>query len=116
MNSSSKVITTQPIFSHLDKKSKKPNTKFNLHKNSCEKCITCNSTEERCPVTCEEFGERFKIYDDHGDNGESQFGIFSLCCLPVTLTFNTIFCGSCTVYNVCRNKYANNKKSKNYLC
>lgn len=115
MNSSSKVITAQPVFSHLDKSSKPQNT-INSHKNSCEKCITCNSTAERCPTTCEQFGDLFKLRDDNTYNGQRQFGIYGCCCLPVTLPLNTLCCGSCTIYNVCRNKYANNKESKNYLC
>jgi hypothetical protein len=115
MNFSSKVITTQPVFSHLDKTSKKLHT-INSHKNSCEKCITCNSTAERCPTTCNEFGIMFMLYEDKADNGSKQFGLYSYCCLPCTLTFNTLFCGSCVIYNVCRNKCANNKESKNYLC
>ena len=115
MNSSSKVITVQPVFSHLDKKSKFPHT-INSHKNSCEKCITCNSTAERCPTTCNEFGKMFMLYEDKAYNGAKQFGLYSCCCLPFTLTFNTLFCGSCTLYNVCRNMCKNNKESKNYLC
>ena len=117
MNSSSKVITTQPIVSYLDKDKtyKSSKNEVNHHKNSCEKCVTCNSTSERCPVKCSEFGDLFKLYEDNV-NGSKKCGLYSSCCFPVTLIFNTLFCGSCTLYNVSRNKCANNKESKNYLC
>lgn len=116
MNSSSNPITTQPVFSHQDKTYKKSCTDINPHKNSCEKFCTCNSTAERCPVNCTEFGNQFKLYQDKSYNGSRKFGLYSCCCFPVTLPVNTLFCGSCTLYNVCRNKCDNNKEDKNYLC
>jgi len=119
MNTSSKIIKIQPIVSYLDKDKDKTyksskNIEINHHKNSCEKCITCNSTAERYPINCSEFFDTFKLYEDKGDNGSKQFGLYSCCCFPITLPFNTICCGSCTLYNISRNKCNNTKK--NYLC
>ena len=115
MNSS--TITTQPVFSHLDKPqpSKPPNT-INSHKNSCEKCVTCNSTAEKCPTTCSEFSNHFILNDDNDYDGNRNFGLYSCCCFPVTLPVNILICGPCTIYNICRNKCDNNEESKNYLC
>ncbi len=117
MNSSSKThISTQPIVSYLDKTSKKSNIDINPHKNSCEKFCTCNSTTDKCPVNCSEFGNTFKLYEDKSDNGTKKFGFYSFCCLPVTIVSNTLLCGPCVLYNLCRNKCDNNKESKNYIC
>jgi hypothetical protein len=118
MNSSSNPITTQPVISYLDKSSKKK-TEFdpNHHKNSCEKCITCNSTRERCPINCYKFGRTFVMDQDRPSGGSyATFGFYSFCCLPFTLIINSLFCGSCTIYNVLRNKCDHNKDDKNYLC
>ncbi len=114
MNSSSNVITVQPIVSYQDKTYK--NTQINSHKNSCEKCVTCNSIAERYPINCDEFINTFKLRDDNNYSGSKNFGFYSFCCLPVTLPINTLCCGPCALYNVCRNKCANNKENKNYLC
>ena len=115
MNSSN-TITTQPVFSHQDKLDKQPNNDINSHKNSCEKCVSCDSNKQNCPTTCQEFGDHFKLGDDNSYNGNRNFGFYSCCCFPVTLPVNTLICGPCTVYNICRNKCDNNEKSKNYLC
>lgn len=111
---SSYVITTQPVFSHQDKTS--PVNNINSHKNSCEKFCTCNSTENRWPVNCDEFCDTFKLGDDNLSNGAKQFGFYSCCCLPFTLPLNSLLCGPCVLYNVCRNKCAHNEEDKNYLC
>jgi hypothetical protein len=108
----SNIITTQPIISHIDEPKKK---NINSHKNSCEKCCTCNSTADRCPINCTEFGNLFMLDREFYSN-KREFNICSCICFPVTITANSLFCGPCTIYNVCRNKCANNSKSKNYLC
>ena len=117
MNSSynKKTITTQPIVSHLDttKTTKSKINNINPHKNSCEKFCTCNSTGDRCPVNCQEFGKMFKLYED---NHGREFGFYSCVCLPVTLPINTLMCGPCTLYNMCRNACDENKENKNYVC
>ena len=156
MNSSS--ITTQPVFSHLDKPKESVFNRFlrlelsdnsqpskpqdtndthkndyencctchtnntiypvnsteyiNSHKNNCEKCITCDSTGDMCPANCDDFCDRFNI---NGCDGNKDC-FCSLMCFPTTLTINTLFCSSCTLYNICRNNCANNEESKNYLC
>ncbi len=107
----SNIIKTQPVISYLDEIKKD----INPHKNSCEKCCTCDSTGERCPTTCQKFGDLF-ILDRDFNSDTPQFSCYSFLCLPATLFANSIFYGSCTIYNVCRNKCANNEKSKNYLC
>ena len=118
MNTSSKVITTQPIISYLDKTSK--NRDICPHKNSCEKCFTCNSTADRYPIDCDEFSDMFKLYEDRGNGGKKKFGLYSCCCFPITLPFITLCCGPCALYNICRNACNDTKKDnntkKNYLC
>ncbi len=114
MNTSSHIITAQPVISYLDKSSK--NTEINSHKNSCEKCLTCNSTAERYPINCSQFFNLFKLQDDTDISGYRNFGLYSCCCFPVTLPLFTVLCGPCTLYNVCRNKCGNNEESKSYLC
>ncbi len=110
----SKLITTQPVFSHQDQTSQIND--LNPHKNACEKCVTCNSTKDRWPVNCREFENTFKLSDDNSYHGARNFSFWSCCCLPITLPMNTLLCGPCTLYNVCRNKCDNNEESKNYLC
>ncbi len=122
MNSSSNhittPITTQPVVSYLDESSKKKIVNdINPHKNSCEKCITCNSTADRCPINCYEFGRTFVLDEDRPAGGSyATFSFYSCCCLPVTIPLNSLFCGPCTIYNLLRNKCDDNKDDKNYLC
>jgi hypothetical protein len=118
MNSSSKVITAQPVISYMDKSSKKTqiNSQINSHKNSCEKYVTCNSTAHRYPVSCDEFLDMFKLRDDNDYSGSNNFGMYSCCCFPVTLPFISICCGPCALYNICRNKCNDYEENKSYLC
>lgn len=115
MNNSHKVITNQPIISYHDENLKQ--SAINAHKNSCEKWCTCNSTAERYPLNCTEFGNML-VMDMDRDVGTSYttFGCYSCCCLPITLPLSSLLCGPCTLYNIARNKCAHNTEDKNYLC
>ena len=106
------IISKQPVISHLDEPKK---TDINPHKNSCEKFCTCNSTANRYPINCQEFGNTFML-DRNFYNDAREFSCYSFLCFPVTLPTNSLLCGPCALYNVCRNKCANNSESKNYLC
>jgi hypothetical protein len=116
MSVSTTYITTQPTISYLDEPSKRSKkNELNPHKNACEKFCTCDSTAERCPTNCSEFGDTFILDREFGGSHRS-FSFYSCICFPVTLPTNTLFCGTCTLYNVSRNHCAKNKESKNYLC
>lgn len=118
MNNSNNIISSQPIVSYLDKTTKQKNDiNINPHKNACEKCCTCNSTAERCPINCSEFIDTLVVDEDREFGGSyKSFGMYSCCCLPVSLPTSLIFCGSCTLYNIARNKCDNNDPYKNYVC
>jgi hypothetical protein len=112
MSSYNNIIKNEPVISYLDEPK---NENINPHKNSCEKCCTCNSTADRCPVNCSEFGDLFILDREFGGSYRS-FSFCSLICLPVTLPTNSLLCGPCALYNIFRNKCANNSDSINYLC
>jgi hypothetical protein len=101
------VIEQQPVFSHTDNSQKKS------HKCACEKCITCNSTGNRCYVNCDEFLDSFKL--DSADYGR-EFSFWSCFCLPVVLVHQTFLCLPCTMYNICRNGCQSKDTNKNYIC
>ncbi len=116
-------ITEQPIYSYTendtsndytkyDKTSKIINTDINQHKCMCENILTCNSTNSRCYVNFSEFLDGFCVGD--GINNRSE--CCSFICFPVVLVRQILLCLPCTTYNVCRNKCANNKEDKSYLC
>ncbi len=111
-------ITNQPINSYTsndtknDKTIKIINTDINQHKCKCEKILTCNSTNSRWYVNCDEFLNSFWV----GDGIDNKNSCCSLICFPVVLVHNIFCCLPCTSYNICRNKCANNKEDKSYLC
>ncbi len=100
------VIEQQPVFSHTD------NSKLS-HKCACEKCITCNSTGNRCYVNSSEYISSFKI--DTTDYGR-EFSFWSCVCFPVVLVHHTLLCLPCTLYNIGRNGCKNDSDNKNYIC